>query len=91
MRTHPVCINQFLFFLVAVSGEETQIARGENIELETITTVTVHFRIMTVITTATTSVALRYNKGLFCHEQNINHFSCTGCNEAAGITKASPV
>lgn len=33
-------------------GEETQIARGENIELETITTVTVHFRIMTVSTTA---------------------------------------
>ena len=59
MRTHPVCINQFLFFLVAVSGEETQTARGENIELETITTVTVHFRIMTVSTTATTSIALR--------------------------------
>ena len=65
MRTHPVCINQFLFFLVAVSGEETQIARGENIEL--ITTVTVHFRIMTVSTTATTSIALRAKKGLFCH------------------------
>ena len=91
MRTHPVCINQFLFFLVAVSGEETQIARGENIELETITTVTVYFRIMTVSTTATTSIALRDKEGLFCHEQNINHFSCTGCNEAAGITKASPV
>ena len=66
MRTHPVCINQFLFFfLVAVSGEETQMARGENIELETITTVTVHFRIMTVSTTATTSIALRDKKGLF--------------------------
>lgn len=65
MRTHPVCINQFLFFLVAVSGEETQIARGENIEL--ITTVTVHFRIMTVSTTVTTSIALRAKKGLFCH------------------------
>ena len=38
---------------MAVSGEETQIARGENIELETIT-VTVHFRITTVSTTATT-------------------------------------
>lgn len=71
MRTHPVCINQFFFFfLVAVSGEETQIARGENIELETITTVTVHFRIMTVSTTATTSIALRDKEGLFCHEQN---------------------
>ena len=71
MRTHPVCINQFFFFfLVAVSGEETQIARGENIELETITTVTVHFRIMTVSATATTSIALRDKKGLFCHEQN---------------------
>lgn len=51
-------------------GEETQIARGENIELETITTVTVNFRIMTVSTTATTSIALRDKKGLFCHEQN---------------------
>ena len=70
MRTHPVCINQFLFFLVAVSGEETQTARGENIELETITTVTVHFRIMTVSTTATTSIALTDKEGLFCHEQN---------------------
>ena len=82
-------LTSFFFFLVAVSGEETQIARGENIEL--ITTVTVHFRIMTVSTTATTSIALRDKKGLFCHEQNINHFSCTGCNEAAGITKAFPV
>ena len=70
MRTHPVCINQFLFFLVAVSGEETQTARGENIELETITTVTVHFRIMTVSTTATTSIALTDKEGFFCHEQN---------------------
>lgn len=51
-------------------GEETQIARGENIELETITTVTVHFRIMTVSTTATTSIALTDKEGLFCHEQN---------------------
>ena len=67
-----------LVFLVAVSGEETQIARGENIELEAIT-VTVHFRIMTVSATATTSIALRDKKGLFCHEQNINHFTC---NEA---------
>ena len=79
----------YFFILVAVSGEETQIARGENIEL--ITTVTVHFRIMTVSTTATTTIVLGDKKGLFCHEQNINHFSCTGCNEAAGITKASPV
>ena len=84
-------LTSFCFFLVAVSGEETQTARGGNIELETITTVTVHFRIMTVSTTTTTSIALRDKKGLFCHEQNINHFSCTGCNEAAGITKASPV
>ena len=74
---------------MAVSGEETQIARGENIELETITTVTVHFRIMTVSTTATTTIALRDKKGLFCHEQNINHFSCTGCNEAAGVCNQS--
>lgn len=51
-------------------GEETQIARGENIELETITTVTVHFRIMTVSTTATTSIALTDKEGLFCREQN---------------------
>ena len=70
---------------MAVSGEETQIARGENIELEAIT-VTVHFRIMTVSATATTSIALRDKKGLFCHEQSINHFTC---NEAAGITKTS--
>ena len=63
-------LTSFCFFLVAVSGEETQIARGENIELETITTVTVHFRIMTVSTTATTSIALRDKEGLFCHEQN---------------------
>lgn len=76
---------------MAVSGEETRIARGENIELEAITIVTVNFRIMTVSTTATTSIALRDKKGLFCHEQNINHFSCTSCNETAGITKASPV
>lgn len=55
---------------MAVSGEETQIARGENIELEAITTVTVHFRIMTVSTTATTSIALRDKEGLLCHEQN---------------------
>ena len=54
----------YVFFLVAVPGEETQIARGENIELEVITTVTVHFRIMTVSTTATTSIALRDKKGL---------------------------
>ena len=55
----------FLFFLVAVSGEETQIARGENIELEAITTVTVHFRIMTVSTTATTSIALKRQERTF--------------------------
>ena len=60
-------LTSFFFSLVAVSGEETQIARGENIELETITTVTVHFRIMTVSTTAITSIALRDKKGLFCH------------------------
>lgn len=63
-------LTSFFFSLVAVSGEETQIARGENIELETITTVTVHFRIMTVSTTATTSIALTDKEGLFCHEQN---------------------
>ena len=64
MQTHPVCF--FLFFvLVAVPGEETQIARGENIDLEVITTVTVHFRIMTVSTAATTSIALRDKKGPF--------------------------
>ena len=44
---------------------------------------------MTVSTTATTTIALRDKKGLFCHEQNINHFSCTGCNEAAGVCNQS--